>query len=248
MSSINDGDKINQFFGLAAEKLEEVLASQHGNLQEMARLWAKAIQEDKLLYTFGSGHSRFIAGELYWRAGGLAPVMMIDDPTLGFAERVEGYAACFMKQYDIQPSDLLVIISNSGINPVPIEVAQYGKQVGAIVVAVTSLSQYKQATSRHSSGKKLSDFADLCLDTLVPYGESVIPLSREGWRVSPMSTLISVGMLDAVIGQTAQNLLDADVVPPILLSANVPEGDEHNQRLVHRYWRRLTRFPHKPLS
>lgn len=169
--------------------------------------------------------------------------MIIDDPSGGLAERVEGYAVNFMGKYDIQPGDALVVVSNSGINPVPIEVALEGKQTGATVVAVTSLVHSQQATSRHSLGQKLYEVADIVLDTMVPKGDAVVELPEYGWRVSPISTLISVAMLNAIVAQTAHNLATLGKQPPVFISANVPEGDAHNQQVVEKYWRRLTRFP-----
>jgi uncharacterized phosphosugar-binding protein len=243
MNTREAGDGIGQYFEAATEQLQRVLAAQRTNLNEMARLWTEAIKQDKLLYTFGSGHSRFIAGELYWRAGGLAPVMMIEEGTNGLAERVEGYAVTFMSRHDVKPGDLLVVISNSGINPVPIEVALYGKEAGMTVIAVTALDYSRGAKSRHSSGKKLYEIADVTLDTMGVYGDAVVELPGVAWRVAPTSTLISVAMLNAVVAQTTHNLLSEGVTPPVLISANVPEGDAHNQGLSDRYWQRLTKFP-----
>lgn len=236
-------DGIGKYFDAAAGQLERVLAAQRGSLEAAARLWTEAIKQDKLLYSFGSGHSRYIAGELYWRAGGLAPVMMIEEGTNGLAERVEGYAVTFMSRYDIQAGDLLVVVSNSGINPVPIEVAMFGKNAGMTVIAVTSLDYSRGAKSRHSSGKKLYELADVTLDTMGVYGDAVVDLPGVAWRVAPTSTLVSVAMLNAVVAQTAHNLIAQGITPPVLISANVPEGDAHNQQMSDRYWKRLAAFP-----
>jgi len=236
-------DGIGQYFAAASGQLDRVLEHQRGVMERVARLWADAIKADRLLYSFGSGHSRFIAGELYWRAGGLAPVMMIEDATNGLAERLEGYAETFMSRYDLQQGDLLVVISNSGINPVPIEVAMYGKAQGMTVIAVTALEYSQAAESRHSSGKKLYEVADLSLDTMNVYGDAAVGLPGVEWRVSPLSTLTSVAILNAIVAQTTLNLVEEGITPPVLISANVPEGDSHNLQLTHRYWRRLARFP-----
>ncbi|MCP4397587.1 MAG: SIS domain-containing protein [bacterium] len=234
---------IGQYFSAAGQLLEQVLISQRQTMARVADLWADLIQHDHIIYTFGSGHSRYIAGELFFRAGGLAPVMIIDDPAEGKAERIEGYAINFMGKYDIQAGDSLVVVSNSGINPVPIEVALAGKEMGATVVAVTSVGYSQQAASRHSSGQRLFEAADIVLDTMVPKGDAVVGIPDLGWNVAPVSTLISVAMLNAIVAQTAQNLAAAGQRPPVLISANVPEGDAHNQKMVEQYWRRLTYYP-----
>src|SRR5690554_6666299 len=113
-------DGISRYFEAATRQLQAGLEQQRDAMNAVADLWTDIILNDRLIYSFGSGHSRFIAGELYWRAGGLAPVMMIEEPTDGMAERLEGYASLFMQEYAIQPGDCLVVISNSGINPVPV--------------------------------------------------------------------------------------------------------------------------------
>ncbi len=236
---------IEQYYSMVIGQLQKVLAAQKAQMARTAEIWAEAIKADRLAYAFGSGHSRYIAGELYWRAGGLAPVMLIEEPTNGLAERLEGYAELFMAGYAIAPGDLLFVISNSGINPVPIAVARHGKQAGATVIAVTSLEHSRTTPSRDSSGQKLYELADIVLDTMGVRGDAAVPLPGIEWRVAPMSTLISVSMLNAIVAQTALNLAAAGIIPPVLVSANVPEGDAHNQALCDKYWPRLTHFPRK---
>ncbi len=236
---------IEQYYHTIIGQLQEVLEAQKPQMARVAGLWAEAIKADHLAYAFGSGHSRYIAGELYWRAGGLAPVMLIEEPTNGLAERLEGYAELFMAGYAIQPGDLLFVISNSGINPVPIAVARYGKQAGATVIAVTSLEHSRSTPSRDSFGQKLYELADVVLDTMGVRGDAAVPLPGVEWRVAPTSTLIGVSLLNAIVAQTALNLAAMGITPPVLVSANVPEGDAHNQALCDKYWPRLTHFPRK---
>ncbi|MEA4813107.1 MAG: SIS domain-containing protein [Anaerolineaceae bacterium] len=238
--------KIDAYYEKITAMLAQNLESQRQTMGNIASLWAESILNDHLTYVFGSGHSRFIAGELYWRAGGLASVFQIDDLTLGAAERVEGYAASFMATHNIQPGDLLFVISNSGINALPIEVAQIGKEMGAKVIAVTSLDYSRSAQPRHSSGKKLFEVADIVLDTQNVRGDALVEIDGlQGWKAAPASTIISIALLEGIVAQTAQNVADAGHLPPILLSANVAEGDQHNKELSEKYWQRLTRFPRK---
>lgn len=238
-------DRISTYFDIVADQLARVLASQHSAMTQVADLVVEVIEKDRIIYVFGSGHSRFIAGEMYWRAGGLAPVQTIEDPTQGAAERFEGYATTFFEQYDVQQGDLVIVISNSGINPVPIEVAEQGKKAGARVVAVTCVQHSRDTPSRHSSGKKLYELADVVLDNLGAYGDATVELKGRSWKVAPTSTAVSVTMLNAIVAQAASTLNDRGELPPVLISSNVPEGDEHNEALSERYWRRLARFPRR---
>ncbi len=239
-------DRIDEYFQQIHRQLDVVLEGQHELLHQAADTWATAIAADKMIYVFGSGHSRLIAGELYWRAGGLASVLVLDDPTEGAAERLEGYASAITDPFDFGAGDVLIVISNSGINAVPIEVALEGKARGATVQAVTALEHSQQSASRHSSGKRLFEIADLVLDTRGPYGDAAIAVTGRAWRVAATSTVVSVTILEAIVAQTAELLAQRGVEPPVLVSSNVPEGDAHNERLSARYWRRLARFPRRP--
>jgi len=241
-------DRIDDYFEALASQLREAARSEAESLREAARIVADALLADGLVFAFGSGHSRFIAAELTWRAGGLAPVVAIEDPSHGAAERVEGYAASFLETYDIGPRDAVFVVSHSGINPVPVEVAQHASTCGATVIAVTSRAHSERTPSRHGSGLKLFELADLVLDTHVPFGDAALPLGDAGWRVAATSTAVATALLNAVVAQSAQMLLDAGRQPPVLVSANVPGGDEHNRRLADALWPRLTHFPRRGSS
>lgn len=238
-------DRIREYFHQVQRQLGTVLERQSDEMHATARTWADAIAADRMIYVFGSGHSRFIAGELYWRAGGLAPVVVMEDPTDGAAERFEGYAATITDAYDFGEGDVVIVISNSGINPVPIEVAKEGVARGSTVLAITSLEHSRRTPSRHSSGQRLFQVADEVLDTCGSYGDAIVPISGLEMKVGPTSTAVSVSILDAIVAQTTELLVQRGVEPPVLVSSNVPDGDEHNARLGRRYWRRLARFPRR---
>jgi uncharacterized phosphosugar-binding protein len=94
----------------------------------------------------------------------------------------------------------------------------------------------------------LYEVADIVLDTMVPRGDAAVELPEYGWHIAPISTIISVTMLNAIVAQTAQNLAASGTKPPVYISANLPEGDAHNQQIVEKYWRRLTRFPMRQIQ
>ena len=238
-------DRIVEYFEVLERQWREVARDEAEALRASARAFADTLARDGLVFSFGSAHSHFIAGELTWRAGGLAPVVAIEDPSRGAAERLEGYASTFLETYDIRAGDVVVVVSHSGINPVPLEVAQHARDRGATVIAVTSLAHARAVPSRHGSGQKLYELADIVLDTHAPVGDAALALGEAGWRVAPTSTAVATAMLNAVVAQTAQLLLDEGREPPVLLSGNVPAGDEHNRRLADALWPRLTRFPRR---
>lgn len=206
-----------------------------------ARAVADAIQNDKGYFLFGSGHSALIAQEAFWRAGGLAPALPIQDALQGDAERLPGYALRLLAHYDVQPGGVMLIVSNSGINPLPIEMALESKARGLTVIAVTCLSHSKEVASRHPSGRKLHELADIIIDTQGLPGDAALEIPSVPGRVGPTSTVLGAAIINAVTVAAAVHLAERGLVPPVLVSSNLPEGDPHNARLMARYRGRLVR-------
>jgi uncharacterized phosphosugar-binding protein len=125
------------YLDLCISQLADVRDRSAQAIDAAARAVADAIQNDRGYFLFGSGHSGLIAQEAFWRAGGLAPALPIQDPLEGDAERLPGYALRLLAHYDLQPGSVILIISSSGINPLPIEMALEGKARGLTVIAVT---------------------------------------------------------------------------------------------------------------
>jgi len=200
--------------------------------------WIKdLLEKDGVLHVFGSGHSHAISEDVFWRAGGLAPVDAVLDvnltmhgggsPTRGTnLERLEGYAKIVLDNYDLRKGEVIIVISNSGINALPIEVAQLSKEMGLKVIALTNLEQSKAAKSRHSSGKKLYELADLVIDTCVEPGDACIEVAPNLPKAAPLSTVVSCAILQSMVAEVATRMYADGVEPPLWLSANVPGGDE----------------------
>jgi len=192
-----------------------------------------------VFHVFGSGHSHILADEAHSRAGGLVPVQPIDDPVEGKAERLEGYAAVLLNQYDVREGEVIIIASNSGINALPVEMAIEAKKRGLRVIAVTSMAHTQAASSRHSSGKKLYQVADLVIDNCGIVGDASIEVPGFPGRAGATSSIAGVAIVDSIVVQVAENLVKEGVNPPILISSNVPGGDEHNERIRSKYRERL---------
>jgi hypothetical protein len=62
--------------------------------------------------------------------------------------------------------DVLIVISNSGGNAVPVEMAQEAQLRGIPVNAVTSLSYSREISARQAGGKKRYEIADVVLEQL----------------------------------------------------------------------------------
>ncbi|HEY43191.1 MAG TPA: SIS domain-containing protein [Anaerolineae bacterium] len=219
----------------AIEHLKKLIETQAEAIQEAAVVVGEALAEDKSIYTFGSGHSQLIAREIAQRAGGLAPIFHLPDPTWGMVERIEGYGEILLQQYPIKAGEVIFVISNSGRNPEPIEVAIGAKEKGLKVIAVTSLTHSKSVESRHSSGKRLFEVAEFILDTGTPLGDAALEFEGLPMKAGALSTILGAAIMNAVMVQVIQFLLDRGLTPPVLISANVDGSDEHNAEIMARY-------------
>jgi uncharacterized phosphosugar-binding protein len=228
------------------ELLEEVRA-QGEQIEAAAGMIAACIGAGGVVHVFGSGHSHMMAEEVFHRAGGLFAFNAMLDVNLtsfgtlkaGMVERTEGYAPVILDSFDVRPGEVVIVVSNSGINPVPIELAIEAGKRGAKTIAVTSAANYTAAKSRHSSGKKLADVADLTVDSRVPVGDAILTFDGLDAPVAAVSTALGAALMNAIVAQTTEALLAAGQRPPVIVSMNVPGGDERNAELAARYGPRL---------
>jgi uncharacterized phosphosugar-binding protein len=234
-------DYTQQFFTFALEVLEKVSRESADAIRKTAQAVADAVAQDKLLFLFGSGHSALVARDAVGRAGGLLPAVLVEDVIDGDAERLEGMAQVIASRYDLRAGGVFIVISNSGINPVPIEMAMIGKELDLTVVVITSLSHSRSVDSRHSSGKKLYDLGDIVIDTHTVRGDAAIEVEGSPYRTGSTSTMIGCAIIQGITVQAVGLLAERGITPPILVSANVPEGKEYGHELMKRYGTRLVR-------
>jgi uncharacterized phosphosugar-binding protein len=223
--------------------LDRLVAGQGAAIAQAAAAVAESWAADGLTYVTGSGHSHMIAEEVFYRAGGPAPVQAILDPALmlhqgaqksSMLERVEGYAETVLRSYPLGRTDVLFIISNSGRNAFPIEAALYARARGTKTVAITSLGAATTAPSRHSSGHMLHQIADLVIDNQVDAGDAALPLAARNARMGPVSTIAGVFIINAIMGEAVDALAARGVTVDVYQSANV-EGS--NAADIVERWR-----------
>ena len=224
---------------IIGDLLTRIADSQQEKIKQAAAIIADHISADGILYFLGSGHSVAIAMEGYYRAGGLAPVDVIYDPTFGRAERVEGYAETIIKDYNIPSGGIVVIVSNSGRNAFPIDVALYCKERGIRTIAITSMAHSQSVTSRHSSGKRLFEIADIVIDNCGEPGDAILEIEGLPGRACPTSGIAGMFIVESIIAQVIENLVKMGGEVPVFISANVDGGDEHNEKLLEEYWHRI---------
>jgi uncharacterized phosphosugar-binding protein len=211
----------------------ERITLQSDALLKGARLIADTIERDGIVYSLGSGHSLLIAAEFYFRAGGMAHFDVIHDRTFGRAERLSGYAEVLADAYPIGPSDLLIIASNSGRNPLPVEMAVLARARGIATIGITSLEHSRSVSSRTPGGARLFEVCDVVIDNCGVPGDAVLDLGNgQPVRVGPTSTLAGVFIANSLVSLAAEELMRRGIHPPVFVSANVDGGDARNQRLL----------------
>ncbi|MBU6219761.1 MAG: SIS domain-containing protein [Bacteroidetes bacterium] len=228
----------------AIQQLNNIVLNQENAIMQAAEYLAACIINDHIIHTFGTGHSHMIGLELFVRAGGLANVnAMLDSMVLtsegsrrsAEIERISGLSKIIYDQQNISQNDIMIIISNSGRNAMPIEMAMIAKEMGIKTIAITSLEQSKQYPSRHPSGKKLYEIADLVLDNRVPSGDGLLKIG--GNLTGAASTLSGVFLINLVATE-AMKIADAKGIKlPIYHSQNI-DGFS-NETLYEKYTGRI---------
>ena len=240
----------NYIDGLSAV-LERIKAEQAGNIKLAGRIVADSISHDGVIHTFGTGHSHLIAEDAFFRAGGIASVNPILDERLIFlkgalestrAERESGLALQLIEREDVREADAAIIISNSGRNAVPVEMALEMKKRGVKVIAITNFEQSRSVSSRHASGKKLYELADVAVDNCVPDGDALIEFEGLSSRAGASSTVAGSAIIHSIILEALKELLDRGVVPPVFQSANVEHSSTDDLRSMLRRYRDRIRY------
>jgi uncharacterized phosphosugar-binding protein len=259
--------KMTKRSSLAAEyllKCREILdkiGEQEDQIQKAAGWFAESILSGRMVHVFGSGHSRIMVEEMWPRYGsfpGFNPIVELSltyhNNVVGangqrqamYLENVSGLAEKILRNFGLSEKDTGLIISSSGCNVVPIEMAELFQKKKIKVVALITQKHLTASTSKRADGKKLSDFADLLLDTGAPAGDSMITVDGLETPVSPGSTVGGIMIINSIKAEIARLLTEAGK-PPKVLTAGCVVGaekatalfeaayDEHAHRLAELY-------------
>ncbi|HEY0965922.1 MAG TPA: sugar isomerase domain-containing protein [Opitutaceae bacterium] len=247
------------YFATATQLLTRAREVNAPTLRRCGALIGANVAQGGVLHTFGSGHSEIIGREIIGRAGGLMCVSGIFDPGAGFSENVVGYGTRLAEKHDkiygLHAGETIIVISNSGKNSSPIEVALYAKQKGLHVIALTAMSMSTTAKTVHPGGKNLHAIADHVLDNLGVVGDAIVKIAPPDQGEIPATgsrfpAAAEAGPTSTVIGAMLLNLLALEVMDwlngngyplPVLRSQNVPGGMESNIELAKKYRTRLSR-------
>jgi uncharacterized phosphosugar-binding protein len=230
---------IQEFFEKIGALIDTIKTTQAETIQKAAEEIAARLEKGGILYVFGSGHSHVIAEELYIRAGGLIQVRSImpheltidlDMEKSTLMERTDGLAEIIYATNKIRTKDVLILVSNSGRNAVPVQMALGAKKRGIFTIALTNLNHSKSVSSRDKSGKKLYELCDMALDTCGPRGDALVQPPGKDYAVAPVSTIVGAVVMEALVCAIVETMLSHGVEPPVYRSANIDGNDDFNKK------------------
>lgn len=219
-----------KIFAALRHTLDEVERDEHAAIEAAAEVIAAALGSGHRVVAFGTGHSHALALELTGRAGGFVAIEAIHDAALAMAdglakstavERLDGYGEILVEEARIAAGDVLIVISNSGRNAVPVQAALAAQERGARVIALTSVAHSRSVPPRRPATQRLCDIADVVLDNHGVPGDSAVDVAGVPQWMGPTSTAIGAVILQAVAIRSAEILMARGIEPEVYLSANV---------------------------
>ena len=245
---------MSSFANLYIKKIIDLLncisAEEEGNFKAAANILADAIQGDGRIFACGSTHSATTMQDIYLRAGSLALINAIFIPGLealhtrpfgitSKIERLQGYAEIALDHAPIRKGDVLIAVSVSGRNAVPIEFAKIAKEKGIKVIAVTGLSYSKSVEPRHPDGKNMFEYADVVLDNKAVAGDAILKAEGMKQKFCPASGITSTAVLQCMVAATVEELLARGITPPVFMAQNVDGGEEFNEKMLAENRKRI---------
>lgn len=227
--------------------LGEVAEQEADPMAAAMDLLETCVRDKGSIWVFGASHAGILAEELFYRAGGLMLVnpifgreLMLDTQQVTHTsqmERLVGYGTDLAKsKASFKPGDVLITHSVSGRNPVTVEMAVAAREAGAKVIALTNLAYSRTVTSRHPSGLRLFEVADVVIDNHGDVGDACVPIDGLDQKVSPSSTVVGAAVLNSIVAALVQRLVDGGMTtPPVFYSANIDGGDDLNRALFEEY-------------
>lgn len=235
---------IHTYFEKNLQILQKIHDTQQEKMAAAAKMAADTICKGGIIYIFGCGHSHLIAMDNFYRAGGLCNVCPMLDSDLmlhdGAAkssrmEKMQGIAEGVFDRYCLKEQDCLFIISTSGKNAVPVEMAQVAKRHGIKTASVVSSAYFEDKTGL----PKLYECTDLYIDNCVPHGDAVMEIEGCDTNMGSLSTVASAFIMQSVLLEAAALAAKNGKKPPIYKSGNVAGGAEFNKALIKEYMPRI---------
>jgi uncharacterized phosphosugar-binding protein len=242
--------KYSEVIGSISKKIAE---EESENIRKASILLADVITKDRLINVFGPGsHSHMFVDEMFFRAGGLAPIRPWLNPAIAsteniytvlFCEETPGFGKALMKEHVLDSDDVIIIANPNGINCCAIEVALECKKIGMKVIGVTSRS-FSEAVplnfyARHPSKKNLCDVVDISIDLKQPPGDAVIEVAKCPQKIAPVSGVGQLIVANMIVIAVTEELISRGIEPPVFRSGHIPNGKEFNERHVKDLYKKM---------
>ncbi len=233
---------LEKYLSITRDALSKLAETQGGNIRKAAGILVEAICADKAIFSFGASHSFMVTEEMVYRTGGLMLVNPIYPHGMNFSvhpipatskmERVVGFGRALLANSPAKEGDALIITSTSGRNAVVIDMALEAVDRRIRTIAITSLSYTSGVSSRHPSGKRLSDLCEVVIDNCAPYGDAALEIEGFQQKVGPLSSITGCAIANSIVAEVVEALVKKKIIPPVFMSANLDGGDEFNRRLM----------------
>lgn len=235
-----------KFFQAFGQVFDSLQTTQGANIHQAAVWVADAIMSDHFGVLFGSGHSSIPTMDVYPRIGsfpGWLPIHELATSYISrisgdvglrqslFLEKVEGYGKLLLSNYALDAQDVMIVISNSGVNTMGVEIAMEAKKMGLKTVGITSLSHSKESRSYHSSGRRLFEVVDLVIDNCVPEGDALVEIPGFPAKVAAASTIAGAIVMQAISAEIAAIFSQHNYILPVFPSHNVNMSEEETRHI-----------------
>ena len=220
--------------------LKKIFKEENAKILKSAKLISRSYKKGGQLFIFGTGHSNLLAEESFHRAGGYAAACPIRSEEINYSKgtkkgtelvRTENVAKRALQKYKLSSKDVLMIVSNSGVNHAPVEAALLAKKKKIKTIALTSYKFSKQAPLSKLK-KRLYEICDIYIDNKIPPGDAIVAINN--MMVGPASTITGSYILNSILVEVA-NLLKNEKIFPFYISVNMPGAKENNDKLVKKY-------------
>ena len=250
-------DVIDRYFEMLIDRLADIRARQNEAIDRAAEACAASIAADKLVFSFGTGHGALPALEMFPRTGTIVGFRPIVESTMisfhhvwgdmgarqyRFIHAVEGYGEAILRSHQLDPQDSIVLFSHSGVNAVILDIALGAKAKGLTVIGVTSLPHSSASPSRHSSGRRLFEVADVVIDTGASLADASLRIDGLEAPVGANSTSLTIAIAHALVSATAEKLVRRGIEPLVMVNPNTAgkqAANAANDRNYDELWRRL---------
>ena len=229
-----------KYLSIISKILDKISDQEEKKITDCAKIIADSYKKGGQLYIFGTGHSRLLGEEAFHRAGGFAAACPIRDDNLTFKkgakkatslERTPNVARKSLNKYNITKKDILMIVSNSGVNHAPVEAAIIAKEKNIKTIALTSV-KYSKKAPLSKLNKKLYEIVDIFIDNKIPPGDTVINVNK--FSVGPVSTITGSFILNSILIEVA-SMLKTEKIFPFYISSNMPNATKNNTKLENKF-------------